>query len=101
VWLFPIVRCAVFLPPLPRMTSASKRRRARNIEYWRLVAQQQLLTATAMVQVVEEEEEQRPRRGSVVGRETVKRDKYAGYHRLMADYFLNPPIFGENFFRRR
>jgi hypothetical protein len=61
-----------------------------------------MLTVTAIVQVLHEEEEQeRLHRGSIVGRETVKWDKYDRYHRLMKDYFLNPPIFGENFFRRR
>jgi len=65
-------------------------------------AHQELGTAMAMAQLVdEEEEEMRPRRGSVVGRQTVPRDRYSGYHRLMGDYFLDPPVFCENFFRRR
>jgi hypothetical protein len=54
--------------------------------------QQRILTATAVVQVLHEEERERPHQGSVIGREIVKRDRFDGYHYLMKDYFLNPPI---------
>jgi hypothetical protein len=81
---------------------SSRRRRERVLEAWRMNCQQHMLTVTAVVQVLHEEEErERLHRGSVVGRETVKRDKYDGYHHLMKDYFLNPSILSENFFRRR
>jgi hypothetical protein len=81
---------------------SSRRRRERVLEAWRMNCQQRLLTTTAVVQVLHEEKErERLHRGLVIGRETVKRVKYDGYHRLMKDYFLNLPIFGENFFRRR
>jgi hypothetical protein len=81
---------------------SSRRRRERVLEVWRMNCQQCMLTVTVVVQVLHEEEErERLHRGSVVGREIVKRDKYDGYHHLMKDYFLNPSIFSETFFRRR
>jgi len=45
------------------------------------------------------EEEERPHRGSVIGREIVPRDRYNGYWRLMMDYFVDRPVYGEKFFR--
>ncbi|OEL24751.1 hypothetical protein BAE44_0014227 [Dichanthelium oligosanthes] len=42
-----------------------------------------------------------PRRGSVVGRQMVQRDKYSGHRRLTADYFDDPPVYNDNIFRRR
>ncbi|OEL14520.1 hypothetical protein BAE44_0024462 [Dichanthelium oligosanthes] len=42
-----------------------------------------------------------PRRGSVVGRQTVLRDRYNGHRRLIAYYFDNPPVYNDNIFHRR
>ncbi|OEL13516.1 hypothetical protein BAE44_0025466 [Dichanthelium oligosanthes] len=59
----------------------------------------QLVTATAIVQLVEEEEqEMEPQHGSVVRRQTVPRDRYSSHHRLMADYFDDPPVYNDNIF---
>ena len=56
---------------------------------------------TTIVQIIIEEEEERPRRGSIVGRKTVPRGRFSGYWTLMQDYFLDPPVFDDNHFRRR
>eukprot|EP00267_Zea_mays_P032569 XP_008665976.1 uncharacterized protein LOC103644568 [Zea mays] len=48
-----------------------------------------------------EEEENMPHRGSIVGRRTIPRDRYSGYFRLMQDYFIEQPVYGDNLFRRR
>ncbi|OEL35134.1 hypothetical protein BAE44_0003846 [Dichanthelium oligosanthes] len=42
-----------------------------------------------------------PRRGSVVGRQKVHRDRYSSHHRLIADYFDDPPVYNDNIFRKR
>jgi len=63
-------------------------------------AQQEIVTGATILQIIEEEED-RPRRGSVIGREIVPRDRYSGYWRLMMDYFVDRPVYGEKFFRRR
>ncbi|OEL25331.1 hypothetical protein BAE44_0013651 [Dichanthelium oligosanthes] len=42
-----------------------------------------------------------PRRGSIVRRQMVQRDRYSGHHRLMADYFDDPPVYNDNIFWRR
>jgi len=62
-------------------------------------AQQEIVTGATILQIIEEEED-RPRRGSVIGREIVPRDRYNGYWRLMMDYFVDRPVYGEKFFRR-
>ncbi|OEL18978.1 hypothetical protein BAE44_0020002, partial [Dichanthelium oligosanthes] len=49
----------------------------------------------------DEEQEMEPRRGSVVRRQTVPRDRYSGHRRLKADYFDDPPVYNGNIFRRR
>ena len=41
-------------------------------------AQQEIVTGATILQIIEEEED-RPRRGSVIGREIVPRDRYSGY----------------------
>ena len=49
-----------------------------------------------------EEDARRPRRiGSVVGRQTVHRERLDGHERLFRDYFADPPVYGPRFFRRR
>jgi hypothetical protein len=45
-----------------------------------------------------EEEESRPQRGSVIGRQVVRRDGFNGHYRLMADYFVPNPIYDDDFF---
>jgi hypothetical protein len=49
----------------------------------------------------EDENEERVYIGSVPGRRTIPRDRYSGYIRLMEDYFVANPVYGENLFRRR
>ena len=80
---------------------AWRRARKRQRELQQFHAHHELLTMTTIVQIIEEEEEERPRRGSIVGRKTVPRDRFSGYWRLMQDYFLDPPVYGDNHFRRR
>ena len=41
-------------------------------------AQQEIVTGATILQIIEEEED-RPRHGSVIGREIVPRDRYSGY----------------------
>ena len=81
--------------------SSSRKRRARLQEARNFHANQQLMTATAIVELLSNEEEAEPHRGSVPGRKTVRRNKYDGFHRLMSDYFYDPPVFDDMFFRRR
>ena len=80
---------------------AWRRARKRQRELQQFHAHHELLTMTTIVQIIEEEEEERPRRGSIVGRKTVPRDRFSSYWRLMQDYFLDPPVFDDNHFRRR
>ena len=63
--------------------------------------EQDFVMASTVAQIIEEEEEECHRRGSVPGRVSVPRDRYSGYWRLMADYFGDSPVYGENLFRRR
>jgi len=77
-----------------------RRARKRQRELQQFHAHHELLTMTTIVQIIEEEEE-RPRRGSIVGRKMVPRDRFSGYWRLMQDYFLDPPVFDDNHFRCR
>jgi hypothetical protein len=79
---------------------AWRRARKRQRELQQFHAHHELLTMTTIVQIIEEEEE-RPRHGSIVGRKMVPRDRFNGYWRLMQDYFLDPPVFDDNHFRRR
>jgi len=80
---------------------AWRRKRARELLSRQLFdAQQEIVTGATILQIIEEEED-RPRRGSVIGREIVPRDRYSGYWRLMMDYFVDRPVYGEKFFRRR
>jgi hypothetical protein len=60
-----------------------------------------MVAATMMVQLLQEEEESKPRRGSVIGRQVVHRDRLTGHSRLMEDYFVPNPVYDEDFFRRR
>jgi hypothetical protein len=60
----------------------------------------ELLTMTLSSQITNEEETQ-VHRGSVIGRQVVPRDQYSGYIRLMNDYFVENPVYGENLFRHR
>ena len=80
---------------------AWRRARKRQRELQQFHAHHELLTMTTIVQIIEEEEEERPRRGSIVGRKMVPRDRFSGYWRLMLDYFLDPLVFDDNHFRRR
>jgi hypothetical protein len=61
----------------------------------------ELAIRTFIAQVASKEEEQQPLRGSVSSRIIVPRDRYSGYWRLMQDYFFEPHVFGDNFFRQR
>jgi len=80
---------------------AWRRARKRQRELQQFHAHHELLTMTTIVQIIEEEEEEeRPHRGSIVGRKMVPRDRFNGYWRLMQDYFLDPPVFDDNHFRR-
>jgi hypothetical protein len=62
-----------------------------------------VLLATTIACIGTEVEENKPnsRRGSIVGRRTIARDRYSGYCRLMEDYFVSNSVYGENLFRRR
>ena len=87
--------------PLSECRMAWRRKRARELLSRQLFdAQQEIVTGATILQIIEEEED-RPRRGSVIGREIVPRDRYNGYWRLMMDYFVDRPVYGEKFFRRR
>ena len=80
---------------------AWRRKRARELLSRQLFdAQQEIVTGATILQIIEEEED-RPRHGSVIGREIVPRDRYSGYWRLMMDYFVDRPVYGEKFFRRQ
>jgi hypothetical protein len=61
----------------------------------------EIVAATMVVQLLEEEEDSKPRRGSVIGRQVIDRDRLSGHSRLMADYFVANPIYDEDFFHRR
>jgi hypothetical protein len=54
-----------------------------------------------VLQVLQEEEDKAPRRGSIIGREVVPRDRASGHVQLMKDYFVGWPMYNEDFFRRR
>jgi hypothetical protein len=43
----------------------------------------------------------RKHRGSIVGREVVRRPQESGHDKLFRDYFCENPIYGHRFFRRR
>jgi hypothetical protein len=58
----------------------------------------EIAEATVIVQLLEEEEQSKPRRGSVIGRQVVHRDRLTGHSRLMADYFVPNPIYDDDFF---
>jgi hypothetical protein len=62
-----------------------------------------ILVATTIARIGTEEEENKPnpRRGSIVGRRIIARDRYSGYFRLMEDYFVSNSVYGENLFCRR
>jgi hypothetical protein len=62
---------------------------------------EEIVAATVLVQLLQEEEESKPRRGSVIGRQVVDRDRLGGHSRLMVDYFVPNPVYDEDFFRRR
>jgi hypothetical protein len=47
---------------------------------------EELLQLTTIAQLAQEEDE-RPHCGSVVGRQVIFRDRYAGFFHLMQDYF--------------
>jgi hypothetical protein len=49
----------------------------------------------------EEENEERVYISSIPSRRTIPRDRYSGYVRLMEDYFVANPVYGENLFHRR
>lgn len=77
-----------------------KTRRRRCDVHARMFAEHELLQLTTIARMAEEEENM-PHRGSVVGRRTIPRDRYSGYFRLMQDYFIQQPVYGDNLFRRR
>ena len=79
------------------------RRRRRERQSGPSASYDNVILATTMARIAEEEEENtaHPRRGSVVGRRTIPRDRYSGYCRLMEDYFVDNPVYGDNLFRRR
>jgi hypothetical protein len=61
---------------------------------------EELLQLTTIAQLAQEEDE-RPHCGSVVGRQVIFRDRYAGFFRLMQDYFVDSPVYNARMFRRR
>lgn len=77
-----------------------KTRRRRRDVHARMFAEHELLQLTTIARMAEEEENM-PHRGSIVGRRTIPRDRYSGYFRLMQDYFIEQPVYGDNLFRRR
>lgn len=46
----------------------------------------------------EDDVESSHHRGSIVGWETICRDRVQGYHRLMQDYFVERPVYNEAMF---
>jgi hypothetical protein len=61
----------------------------------------EFVAGTVIVQLLQEEEELKPKRGSVIGRQVVPRDRLNGHARLMEDYFVPNPIYDDDFFHRR
>jgi len=60
------------------------------------------LVALLLILAEDEERSHKKRRpGSMPGRQTVPRDMHAGNLRIVADYFADPPIYNDKFFRRR
>nr|ASR75324.1 Harbinger transposon protein [Oryza rufipogon] len=57
--------------------------------------------AAALLTDIEHKKTKRKRRGSVMGREIIYRDRFAGNLRTVVDYFANPPIYNAKLFRRR
>jgi hypothetical protein len=51
--------------------------------------------------LLQEEEELKPKRGYVIARQVVPRDRLNGHARLMEDYFVPNPTYDDDFFRRR
>jgi hypothetical protein len=58
----------------------------------------EIAEATVIVQLLEEEEQSKPRRGSVIGRQVVARDRLSGHACLMEDYFVPNPVCDDDFF---
>ncbi|XP_014751597.2 uncharacterized protein LOC100822596 [Brachypodium distachyon] len=49
----------------------------------------------------EEKRNKKKRRGAIPGRTVVPRDRFGSNLRIVAQYFANPPVYNEKFFRRR
>ena len=61
-----------------------------------------LSTAMMVQQLADEEAAPRSRpRGSVDGHQVINRNREAGHKRLLADYFVDHPVYDDTFFRRR
>jgi hypothetical protein len=59
------------------------------------------VAVTVIVQLLQEEEELKPKRGYVIARQVVPRDRLNGHACLMEDYFVPNPIYDDDFFRHR
>jgi hypothetical protein len=77
------------------------RARRRAAERQRLATEDNKMCLATLASMGEDENEERVYIGSVPGRRTIPRDRYSGYIRLMEDYFVANPVYGENLFRRR
>jgi hypothetical protein len=53
---------------------------------------QQFFIVLVVLQVNEEENGSSQHRGSIVGWQTIRRDKVQGFHCLMQDYFVDQPV---------
>jgi hypothetical protein len=69
-----------------------KLRRERRVGTSRAYDDVLLATTIACIGTEEEENKPNPRRGSIVGRRTIARDRYSGYCRLMEDYFVSNSV---------
>ena len=77
-----------------------RRRRRRLNELRQQFNDEEEAVSLVVISNIADEDEQ-VHRGSVIGRRVIPRDRYIGYIRLMNDYFVDNPVYGENMFRRR
>ncbi|PUZ55532.1 hypothetical protein GQ55_5G220300 [Panicum hallii var. hallii] len=73
------------------------RERRRAAERQRLLVEDDIMCLTTLATMGDEDNEERERVyvGSVLGRRTIPRNRYSGYMRLMEDYFVENPVYGE------
>jgi hypothetical protein len=62
---------------------------------------EEVVVVTTIAEMAETESEEQPRRGSILGRTTIPRDRYSAHWRLMFDYFIDAPVYSDDTFHRR